>query len=53
MAAVQETLNDAHSKEGRTARSGVLRLSVGIWLVALSSLMFEITVTRIFSVTLL
>jgi hypothetical protein len=52
LTAVQETLNGAHPIGG-PARSDVLRLSVGIWLVALSSLMFEITVTRIFSVTLL
>jgi spermidine synthase len=52
MAPVPDTTIGSHPKT-RAARPGVLRLALGIWLVALSSLMFEITITRIFSVTLL
>ena len=47
-----EPVTSAPPQSG-AVRPGVLRLALGIWLVALSSLMFEITITRIFSVTLL
>ena len=52
MATVQGTMHSS-TFEGGAAQPGVLRLALGIWLVALSSLMFEITITRIFSVTLM
>jgi len=41
------------SPSAETSSRDVIRLAVGIGLVTLSSLMFQITVTRIFSVTLL
>jgi hypothetical protein len=52
MALVRDTLTGSYPKT-RASRPGVLRLALGIWLVALSSFMFEITITLIFSVTLL